>query len=93
MLTESLALEYAPYGIRINSIAPGAIATTMNEGILSDPGQKDDVLSLIPMNRIGEPKQIASATAWLASEEASYVTGATLFVDGGMTLYSSYHKA
>lgn len=93
MLTESLALEYAPYGIRINSIAPGAITTTMNEGILSDPGQKDDVLSLIPMNRIGEPKQIASAAAWLASEEASYVTGATLFVDGGMTLYPSYHKA
>ncbi|MBP1964947.1 glucose 1-dehydrogenase [Paenibacillus aceris] len=92
LLTESLALEYAPYGIRVNTIAPGAIATPMNEHILSDPRQKEDVLSLIPMNSIGEPKQIASAAAWLASEEANYVTGVTLFVDGGMTLYPFYLK-
>ncbi|NOU88404.1 glucose 1-dehydrogenase [Paenibacillus sp. LMG 31460] len=92
MLTETLALEYAPHGIRINTIAPGAIATPMNDHILSDPKQNEVVLSLIPMNRVGEPKQIASAAAWLASEEASYVTGVTLFVDGGMTLYPFFLK-
>jgi len=92
LLTETLALEYAPHGIRINTIAPGAIATPMNEHILSDPSQNGNVLSLIPMNQIGEPKHIASAAAWLSSDEASYVTGVTLFVDGGMTLYPVYLK-
>lgn len=92
LLTETLALEYAPHGIRVNTIAPGAIATPMNEHILSDPKQHEAVLSLIPMNRVGEPKQVASAAAWLASEEASYVTGVTLFVDGGMTLYPFFLK-
>ncbi|MFC5404103.1 glucose 1-dehydrogenase [Cohnella soli] len=92
LLTETLALEYAPHGIRVNTIAPGAIVTAMNEHILSDPRQNQDVLSLIPMNQIGEPKHIASAAAWLASEEAGYVTGVTLFVDGGMTLYPVYLK-
>ncbi|MBB6673057.1 glucose 1-dehydrogenase [Cohnella nanjingensis] len=92
MLTETLALEYAPRGIRVNTIAPGAIVTPMNEHILSDPRQSQDVLSLIPMNRIGEPEHIASAAAWLTSEEAGYVTGVTLFVDGGMTLYPIFLK-
>lgn len=86
LLTETLALEYAPYGIRINAIAPGAIATPMNEQILSDPFQLETILSLIPMNTIGQTKHIAAAAAWLASEEASYITGITLFIDGGMTL-------
>lgn len=92
LLTETLALEYASSGIRINTIAPGAIATQMNEHILSDPEQNQDVLALIPMNRVGEPKHVASTAAWLASEEAGYVTGVTLFVDGGMTLYPIYLK-
>ncbi|NOU71750.1 glucose 1-dehydrogenase [Paenibacillus sp. LMG 31458] len=92
LLTETLALEYAPHGIRVNTIAPGAIATSMNEHILSDPEQNEVVRSLIPMNRVGEPKEIASSAAWLASEEANYVTGITLFVDGGMTLYPFFLK-
>lgn len=92
LLTETLALEYAPQGIRVNTIAPGAIETPMNEDLLSNPRQREDVLSLIPMNSIGEPKQVASAAAWLASEEASYITGITLFIDGGMTLYPFYLK-
>lgn len=92
LLTETLALEYAPHGIRVNTIAPGAISTHMNEHILSDPKQNEVVRSLIPMDKIGETKHIASAAAWLASEEAAYVTGVTLFVDGGMTLYPFYLK-
>ncbi|MCL6456888.1 MAG: glucose 1-dehydrogenase [Gorillibacterium sp.] len=90
LLTESLALEYAPHGIRINTIAPGAIATPMNEQILSDPMQRKDVLSLIPMNEIGEAHHVSSAAAWLSSNEASYITGITLFIDGGMTLYPTF---
>ncbi|MBC8078970.1 MAG: glucose 1-dehydrogenase [Gorillibacterium sp.] len=90
-MTETLALEYAPFGIRINSIAPGAIITSMNEQIFTDPIQKADVLALIPMNKIGNPEHVASAAAWLASTEACYITGTTLFVDGGMALYPSYH--
>jgi len=86
LLTETLALEYAAQGIRINTIAPGAIRTPMNEDILADPSQLQKVVSRIPMGMIGEPEQVAAAAAWLASREAAYVTGVTLFVDGGMTL-------
>lgn len=86
LMTETLALEYASRRIRINTIAPGAIDTPLNEKILGDPVQKNNILSLIPMNRIGESREIAAAAAWLASDESSYITGVTLFVDGGMTL-------
>ena len=85
-MTETLAREYASRGIRINSIAPGAMETPMNEHLLADAQNKADILSLIPMNRIGEPKEAASVVTWLVSAESSYVTGITLFVDGGMTL-------
>lgn len=86
MLTKTLALEYAREGIRVNAIAPGAIRTPMNSEILRDADQVEQVLSLIPIGRIGMPDEIAAAAAWLASEQSSYVTGTTLMADGGMTL-------
>lgn len=89
MLTETLALEYAEQGIRINAIGPGTINTPANPVHEQDEKTKEKTLAKIPMKRIGEPAQIAAAAAWLASSEADYVTGATLFVDGGMTLYPS----
>ncbi|WP_347552761.1 glucose-1-dehydrogenase [Pseudalkalibacillus hwajinpoensis] len=90
MLTQTLALEYAPHGIRVNNIGPGAINTPINAEKFSDPKTKEDVLSMIPMKEIGEPEQIASIAAFLASNEASYVTGITLFADGGMKLYPAF---
>lgn len=89
MLTETLALEYAEQGIRINSIAPGTITTPGNPTQEQDAEEKEKTLQKIPMKKIGKPENIAAAAAWLASDEAAYVTGTTLFVDGGMTLYPS----
>nr|P07999.2 RecName: Full=Glucose 1-dehydrogenase B [Priestia megaterium] len=89
LMTETLALEYAPKGIRVNNIGPGAINTPINAEKFADPEQRADVESMIPMGYIGEPEEIA-AVAWLASSEASYVTGITLFADGGMTQYPSF---
>jgi glucose 1-dehydrogenase len=90
LMTETLALEYAPRGIRVNNIAPGAIDTPINAEKFDDPEQKEDVESLIPMGYIGRPEQVAAAAVWLASSESSYVTGTTLFVDGGMTKYPAF---
>lgn len=90
MLTETLALEYAPKGIRVNSIGPGAIDTPINAEKFLDPKAKADVESLIPMGYIGRPEEIAAAAAWLACSESSYVTGITLFADGGMTKYPGF---
>ncbi|GIP23786.1 MULTISPECIES: glucose-1-dehydrogenase [Paenibacillus] len=90
MLTETLALEFAPKGIRVNGIGPGAINTPINAAKFADPKAKADVVSMIPMGYIGAPEEIAAVAAWLASKEASYVTGITLFADGGMTKYPSF---
>ena len=90
LLTETLALEYAPKRIRVNNIGPGAINTPINSEKFADPEQKKDVESMIPMGYIGEPEEIAAVAAWLASSEASYVTGITLFADGGMTKYPAF---
>jgi len=90
MLTETLALEYAPKKIRVNSIGPGAINTPINAEKFADPLQRKDVESMIPLGYIGEPEEIAAVAAWLASDESSYVTGITLFADGGMTKYPSF---
>ena len=87
LFVESIAKELAPLGIRVAAVAPGAIATPMNEEVLRDPGARAAVEGQIPMGRIGDPAEIARAVAWLASDAASYVTGATLVVDGGMTLF------
>ncbi|MGF9944354.1 glucose 1-dehydrogenase [Priestia megaterium] len=90
LMTETLALEYAPKGIRVNSIGPGAIDTPINAEKFADPEQRADVESMIPMGYIGNPEEIASVAAFLASSQASYVTGITLFADGGMTKYPSF---
>lgn len=87
LFAESIAKELAPRGIRVACVAPGAIATPINEEMLADPAAREDVERQIPMGRIGDPAEVARAVAWLASDAASYITGATLLVDGGMTLF------
>ncbi|MBI2085600.1 MAG: 3-oxoacyl-ACP reductase FabG [Candidatus Aenigmarchaeota archaeon] len=83
--TKEIALELAPLGINVNAIAPGAIETDMTKDIKNNPDALNAVLSRIPMGRLGKPEEIASAAAFLVSDEASYITGATLVVDGGWT--------
>ena len=82
-MTETLAIEFAPYGITVNAIAPGAIDTPMVGAAEMSPEEMRAMLSVIPLKRLGKPEEIAAAVVFLASEEASYVTGATLYVDGG----------
>ncbi len=86
MLTKNIALEVAEKGIRINGIAPGAINTPMNKEIMGDPQKKKQEEEKIPMRRIGEPEEIAKVAFFLASTDASYITGTTVYVDGGLTL-------
>jgi glucose 1-dehydrogenase len=90
MMMKSLAQEVAPYRIRVNSIAPGAVRTPINRGAWSTPEALEALLELIPYKRIGEPDDVAQAAVWLASDESDYVNGTTLFVDGGMTLYPGF---
>ena len=92
LLMKSLAQEVAENKIRVNGIAPGAIKTNINKSVWSDPEQAKELLKLIPYGRIGEPEDIAKAAVWLASDESDYVTGTTLFVDGGMTLYPEFRE-
>ena len=87
---QSVAKELAPHGIRVVSVAPGAILTPINRDLEQDPEKKREVEEEIPWGRLGEPEEIAGAIAWLASPEADYVVGTTLFVDGGMTLYPNF---
>ena len=84
MLTRNLAVELAPFGITMNSIAPGAIETPINKNLLNDPTKLDALLENIPLKRLGQPGDVASVASFLASEEASYITGTTFFVDGGL---------
>jgi glucose 1-dehydrogenase len=90
MLMKSIAQEVAPYRIRVNSIGPGAIRTPINKSAWSTPEAYNDLLRLIPYKRIGEPEDIGRAAVWLASDNADYITGTTLFIDGGMTLYPGF---
>jgi len=90
MMMQSLAQEVAPLKIRVNSIAPGAIRTPINTAAWSTPEAYAALMTLVPYGRIGEPEDVARAAVWLASEESDYVTGTTLFVDGGMTLYPGF---
>lgn len=92
MMTKSIAQEVAPYRIRVNSIAPGAIRTKINEEAWRTPEALSDLLKLIPYNRIGTPDDVARAAVWLASDASDYVHGATLFIDGGMTLYPGFES-
>ena len=90
MLMKSIAQELAPHFIRVNAIAPGAIRTPINTAAWNTPAAYADLMTLVPYKRIGEPDDIAQAAVWLASDASDYVTGATLFVDGGMTLYPGF---
>ena len=84
MLTRNLSIELAPLGITINSIAPGAVETPINKNLLNDPAKLQALLQNIPLKRLGTPSDVASIAAFLASDESSYMTGTTLFVDGGL---------
>ena len=88
MFTKNVALEVADKGIRVNGIAPGAIATDMNKDKLEDPEKKKQEEAKIPMHRIANPEEIAKVAAFLASTDASYITGTTVYADGGLTLSS-----
>ncbi len=86
-LTRTMALELAPFNIRVNALCPGFVRTDLTEGLLSSERGRERVLSLIPMGRTGEPEEIAPAAVFLASDAASYVTGAVLCVDGGWSAW------
>jgi len=90
LLMKSMAQELAPFRIRVNSVGPGAIRTPINRQAWSTPEAYAELMKLVPYERIGEPEDIAEAVAWLASDASDYVTGTTLFVDGGMTLYPGF---
>jgi glucose 1-dehydrogenase len=89
-LTRTLALEYAGRGIRVNAIGPGATVTPINRAWIEDPEKRALVTSHIPMGRAGDAEEMAAVTAFLLSDEAGYITGQTLFVDGGLTLYADF---
>ncbi len=88
--TRTLALEYADRGIRVNAVGPGAIDTPMNAGWTGDPDKRRAVEAHIPMGRAGTPEEIAAVFAFLASDDASYITGQTLYACGGLTLYGEF---
>jgi glucose 1-dehydrogenase len=90
LMMKSIAQEVAPYRIRVNSVCPGAIRTPINRGAWETPGAYADLLRLIPYKRIGEVEDVARVAVWLASDDADYVHGASIFVDGGMTLYPGF---
>ncbi len=92
MMMQSIAQEVAPYRIRVNAIAPGAIRTHINQKAWSTPEAYNDLMKLIPYNRIGEPEDVAHCCSWLASDYADYITGTTIFVDGGMTLFPGFQS-
>ena len=90
LMMKSLAQEVAPRKIRVNAIAPGAIRTPINRSAWETQEAERKLLTLIPYGRVGEPDDVAKAAVWLASEDSDYVTGATIFVDGGMSLYPGF---
>ncbi|MGH3116116.1 MAG: glucose 1-dehydrogenase [Gaiellales bacterium] len=91
-LTRTLALEYAAKGIRVNAIGPGATITPINRAWVDDPVKRDMVQSHIPMVRAGTADEMAGVTCFFASDDAAYITGQTLFVDGGLTLFADFRE-
>ncbi len=91
-LTTTLALEYAGRGIRVNGLAPGATVTPINRAWVDDPAKAEQVTSHIPMPRAGEADEMAGVACFLASDDAAYITGQTLYVDGGLTLYADFRE-
>ena len=90
LLTQTVAREWAPLGIRVLAIAPGAIATPINSAVLDDAEARHRVEGEIPLGRFGQPEEIAAAVVWAASDQADYITGTTLVVDGGMRTYPRF---
>ncbi|MEM7770754.1 MAG: glucose 1-dehydrogenase [Cyanobacteria bacterium P01_A01_bin.37] len=85
MLTRNLSVELAPYGITVNNVAPGAIETPINTDLLNNPEKLGALLKNIPLGRLGQPEDVSGLVTFLASDDASYITGSTYFVDGGLT--------
>lgn len=92
LLMQTLAQEFADRKIRLNGIAPGAIRTPVNKSVWEDENQLAELMKRIPYDRIGEPEDIANTVLWLASDMSDYITGATIYVDGGMSLYPSFQS-
>ena len=90
MMTKTLAQEAAPFGVRVVALAPGAIQTPINQSVWGDPAGLKDLLTKIPYGRLGKPEEIGAMVAVLASDVASYLTGTTVFLDGGMTLFPEF---
>jgi len=90
LMMKSIAQEVAPYRIRVNSIAPGAVRTPINTAAWETPEAYAQLMKLVPYRRIGEPEDIARAAVWLASDHADYINGTSIIVDGGMTLYPGF---
>ncbi len=91
-LTRTLALEYAKNGIRVNGIGPGATVTPINRAWIDDPVKREMVVSHIPLARAGTSDEMAGVTCFLASDDAAYITGQTIFVDGGLTLFADFRE-
>jgi len=91
-LTRTLALEYAGNNIRVNAIGPGATVTPINRAWIEDPGKREMVTAHIPMARAGTSDEMAGVTCFLASDDAAYITGQTIFVDGGLTLFADFRE-
>jgi NAD(P)-dependent dehydrogenase (short-subunit alcohol dehydrogenase family) len=90
MLTKTMAQEAAPFGVRVLSLAPGAIRTPINRAVWSDEASLADLITKIPLGRMGEPEEIARVVTFLVSDAASYLTGSTVYVDGAMTDYPDF---
>jgi glucose 1-dehydrogenase len=91
-LTRTLALEYAGQGIRVNAVGPGATVTPINRAWIEDPDKREQVTSHIPIPRAGESDEMAGVVAFLASDDAAYITGQTIYVDGGLTLFADFRE-
>ncbi len=93
LFMKTIAQELAPYRVRVNSIGPGAIKTPINRAAWDTPEAEANLLKLIPYGRVGVPEDLGAAAVWLTSDEADYVHGVTLLVDGDMCLYPEFAKA